>query len=68
MHAVADAGQAKGQADADVAGNVQRGLVLEADADRQRDRAGEQDVEGNDDIGQYRTNGGNEVSHGRRSV
>ena len=59
--AVADAGQPEGEADADMAGNVERRLVLETDADRQRDRAGEQDVEGDDDVGQYRTNGGNEV-------
>ncbi len=59
-HAIANAGQSERQADADVAGNVERGLVLEADADRERDRTGDQDVEGNDDVGQYRTNGGNE--------
>ena len=32
----------------------------------ERDRAGDEDVEGDDDVGQYRTNGGNEVGHGRR--
>ena len=63
MHPIADAGQPEGEADADVSWHVERGLVLEPNADRERDRAGDEHVEGNDEVGQYRTNGGNEVGH-----
>src|SRR5687768_11311447 len=61
--AVADTRKAQGQTNANVAGNIQGRLVLESYADRQRDGAGQQDVHRHGDVGQYRTNGGNDVSH-----
>jgi hypothetical protein len=62
-HAISNPGQSQRQRDADMTGQVKRRLVLETDTDRECNRSCNQDVKGNDDVGEYRTNGGNEVGH-----
>ena len=50
-NSIANAGESQREANPDVSGNVERGLVLEAHTDRERNRPGNQDVNGDDEVG-----------------
>jgi hypothetical protein len=60
---VADAGHGQREAHAEVAQLVEHAFEFEGDGDRQANAARDQNVEGDDEVGQYGPDGGNERSH-----